>query len=160
GVTVNKNYVLTEAAKFYQWGYNVLMVDFRGHGESEGMYTTFGVSETEEVQKAYEFAKSKGNQKIFLYGVSLGAVAILKAVPEKNLQPAGIIAEMPFDNLHNHFKSRATQVGFPRQPFAFLVTFWAGIENGYNGFRHSVVKYSKEVRCPVLLQWGEKDWLV
>lgn len=157
GITVNKSYLLKEAMVFHELGYNVLMIDFRGHGKSDGSTTSFGVDETEEVHEAFEFAKKQGNQEIILYGMSLGAVVIMKAVADKIVQPAAIIGEMPFGSLQDHLKSRAKVVGFPAQPFGFLVTLWMGVENGYNGFNHKTTGYAKKLNCPVLLQWGEND---
>src|SRR5215208_5493819 len=113
GIAGNKTCVEKEAAMFRVWGYNVLLVDFRGHGKSGGNTTTFGVKETEEVQKAFEFARVKGNKKVILYGVSFGASVCIKAVSENKFQPAAVIADMPFGTLHNHFQSRARTLGFP-----------------------------------------------
>lgn len=157
GITANKAFLVHEAARFKQWGYNILLVDLRAHGKSGGAVTSFGVKETEEVQKAFAFAKEKGNNKIILYGVSMGAVVIIKAVAENKVQPAAIIADMPFASLQDHLKARARVLGFPSEPFAFLVTMWIGFERGYNGFNNNVVLYAKQVKCPVLLQWGERD---
>ena len=35
-----------------------------------------------------------------------------------------------------------------------------GLQNSYNGFNHSTYGYAKGVSCPVLLQWGAKDYYV
>ena len=51
-------------------------------------------------------------------------------------------------------------LGFPQQPFAFLTTFWVGIERGFNGYKHNTTRYMKDVHCPVLMQWGTKDALI
>jgi len=157
GYTANKGMLINEAEQFRSWGYNVLLIDFRAHGNSSGNKTSFGVKETEEVEKAFKFAQSKGNSKILLYGVSLGSVVIMKAVAENKVRPIGIVADMPFGSLEHHLEARARIIGFPSQPFAFLVTMWTGIENGYNGFGHDTYAYAKKVGCPVLLQWGEVD---
>jgi alpha-beta hydrolase superfamily lysophospholipase len=157
GYTANKSFLLNEAALFKQWGYTVLLIDFRGHGESDGGTTTFGVEEADDVEKAFGFAKERGNKNIILYGVSMGAVAVFKAASEKDIQPTAIIADMPFASLKDYLKSRARVVGFPSQPFAFLVTLWIGIERGYNGFSHQAGRYAKAINCPVLLEWGERD---
>jgi uncharacterized protein len=156
GYTTNKSFLLNEAALFKQWGYNVFLVDFRGHGASTG-HTTFGSQETDEVQQAFSFAKALGNKNIILYGVSMGAAVVLKATAEQKVQPTAIIADMPFASLQDHYKARARIIGFPSQPFAFLVTLWTGIENGYNGFDNAPVLYAKKITCPVLLEWGTKD---
>ena len=64
---------------------------------------------------------------------------------------------MPFASLQDHLKARARVLGFPEQPFAFLVTFWLGIEQGFNGFNHKTTRYVKKIKCPVLMQWGQLD---
>jgi len=160
GITVNKSYVSSEAALCRSYGYNVLLVDFRAHGRSGGNNSTFGMKETDEVQQAFNWAKGKGNAKIILYGVSLGAGVCLKAISENKVAPVAMVADMPFGTLHHHFQSRARVLGFPAEPFASLVTMWIGIERGYNGFRHNVASYAKNVHCPVLVQWGAKDQYV
>jgi uncharacterized protein len=157
GITNSKDIMLKEAEQFRSQGYNILLVDFRAHGNSEGNKSSFGVKETDEIEKAFAFARSKGNKNILLYGSSLGSVVIFKAVAEKRLQPKAIIADMPFGSLQDHLKARARVLGFPSEPFAFLVTLWIGIENGYNGFHHDTYDYSKKISCPVLVQWGDRD---
>lgn len=160
GYTANKSFVADEAAMFKQWGYSVLLFDLRGHGKSGGNTTTFGMKETDELQKAFEFAKQSGNAKIIVYGVSLGSGVCMKAVAENKIQPDAIIADCPFGNLHQHFKRRAALLGFPSEPFASLITLWIGIEKGFNAFQHDNRSYAKRVNCPALVEWGEKDRFV
>jgi alpha-beta hydrolase superfamily lysophospholipase len=157
GINANKAFLLDEAYEFRFEGYNVLMVDFRGHGDSEGNTTTIGYRESEEVKLAYDFIRSQGDSNIFLYGVSLGAVVVAKAVSEYGLQPAALILDMPFASLQSYLKNRARSLGFPGQPFAFLTTFWIGLERGFNGYGHKTTRYLEETNCPVLLQWGTLD---
>lgn len=157
GVSANKSYMLYEAASFRQMGYRVMLVDFRAHGNSGGFTTTLGRNETEEVKLAFDYIKGKGEKNIFLWGVSMGAVVVARSVAEEGLTPAGIIMELPFASLQSHLKARARVLGFPQQPFAFLVTGWIGIERGFNGYRHSTVTYAKKINCPVLVQYGARD---
>jgi hypothetical protein len=157
GITACKDVLLKEAEQFKAWGYNTLLIDFRAHGNSGGNKGSFGVKETDEVENAFRFAQSKGNKNILLYGSSLGSVAIFKAVAENKVAPTAIIADMPFGSLQDHLEARARILGFPSQPFAFLVTLWVGIENGYNGFNNNAYDYSKKLRCPTLVQWGDRD---
>jgi alpha-beta hydrolase superfamily lysophospholipase len=157
GISTNKSYMLPEAYDFRWLGYNVMLVDLRAHGNSGGNYTTAGFKESEEVKLAYDYACQQGNKNIFLFGVSMGAVIVMKAISDYNIQPAGIILEMPFASLHDHLKARARTLGFPEEPFGFLVTFWAGLERGFNGFKHNTCLYAEKVNCPVLMQWGALD---
>lgn len=160
GLSGNKATLLQQAYEFRYWNYNVMLVDTRAHGNSEGSVTTIGFRESEDVKLAYDYVSLQGEKNIYLWGGSMGATMIIKAVADYDLQPKGIIAEMPFGSLHSHIKARIRNMGFPEQPFAFLITFWAGAENGFNGFGFNSIKYAKKIKCPVLLQYGLKDGLV
>jgi alpha-beta hydrolase superfamily lysophospholipase len=160
GITGHKDQFLEEANEFRYWGYNVMLVDFRAHGNSGGHTTTIGFRESEEVKLAYDFVSQKQQKRIFLYGSSLGAVVVAKAVSDYQLQPAGIILEMPFESLQSYLKDKARTLGFPQQPFGFLATFWISVERGFNGFKHQTATYAKNIHCPVLMQWGAMDQFV
>lgn len=160
GVTSNKSAVLTEANEFRYYGYNVLLLDFRGHGESGGTTTTLGVKEAEDVKLAWDFVKQQGETNIILWGTSMGAVAICNAISKYKIQPAGAILEAPFESLQYHLKGRARTLGFPSQPFGFLVTGWMGIERNFNGYKHKTTRFAKDITCPVLVQWGARDTYV
>lgn len=163
GLSQNKATKLSEAYEFRYNGYNVMMVDFRAHGNSEGNKTTVGYRESEEVRLAFDYAVKNGDRTVFLWGTSMGAVAITKAIAEYDIEPAGVILEMPFASLKSHIGARVRSngfSGFPEKPFAFLVTFWTGIERGYSAFKFKTNTYAAKVNCPVLLQWGAKDNMV
>lgn len=159
GLMGNKGDVLDEATAFRELGYNVMMIDNRNHGNSTGNFTTIGYKESEEVKLAWDRLMQSDEKNIFLWGASMGAVEVLKAVSDYQLKPSGIILEMPFLSLQSHLEGRARSVGFPKQPFAFLTAFWIGVERGFNGFGFRSVKYAKNIHCPVLEQYGEKDEL-
>ncbi len=157
GITANKSTLIDEASEFRYWGYDVLLVDLRGHGGSEGNTTTIGYRESEEVKLAYDFISQKRKGGIFLYGISLGAVVVAKGISEYALQPTGVILDMPFASLQTYLENKARTLGFPSQPFAFLTTFWIGVERGFNGYGHKTSRYLKDIQCPMLLQWGSRD---
>jgi pimeloyl-ACP methyl ester carboxylesterase len=48
-------------------------------------------------------------------------------------------------------------IGFPEGPFGVFVTFWASIEQGFNGFTQDTYKYVQKINCPVLIQCGATD---
>lgn len=160
GVTTNKGRVLPEAEEFRTTGYNVMLVDFRGHGNSSGNATSLGVREAQDVKLAYEHVSRNAGGDIILWGSSMGAVSITKAIADYNLKPSKVILEMPFATLQSHLQARARLSGFsgfPEKPFAFFVTGWMGIENGFNGYKHRTLSYARKVQMPVLLQWGAQD---
>ena len=157
GLSSNKGFVLSEAYEFLSMGYNTLLIDMRAHGQSSGTANSLGVKEAEEVKLAYDFIKKEGEKNIVLWGMSMGAVIITKAVYDYNISPQKIILEMPFERLQDHLRARARVLGFPDEPFGFFVTLWTGIEQGYWGFGHRTTKYVRKINCPMLLQWGAED---
>jgi alpha-beta hydrolase superfamily lysophospholipase len=160
GIMANKGMLLAEAAEFRYDGYNVMLVDFRAHGNSGGHTTTIGVKESEEVKLAYDHIAQQGEKNIFLLGVSMGAVVVSKAVADYDLKPSGVLLEMPFASLQSHIRARARLLGFGgfgEKPFGFLVTMWIGLERGFNGFKDQTTSYVAKINCPVLMQWGTAD---
>jgi len=160
GLGGNKSLLMSQAYEFRYFGFNVLFIDLRAHGNSGGNTTTLGFRESEEIKLAYEYIFKKSEKRIFLYGISLGAVVVAKAIYDYNLAPSGIILDMPFGSLKKLLEGRARILGFPEEPFGVLVTFWSGIERGFNGFRHNTIRYAKKINCPVLMQYGALDRLV
>ena len=157
GLNNSKSSSIQESNEFRFMGYNVMLVDFRAHGNSEGDVTTIGWKESKDVKVAYDWLVQKGEDKIFLWGFSMGSVAVLKATAENNLKVKGVILEMPFGSLLQHMKGRAPTFGFPKQPFGLFVTFWTGVRRGFNGFSFNMTKYAEQLNCPVLYQWADKD---
>lgn len=160
GLSGNKNGLIYNAEFFREQHYNVMLADIRAHGESDGARTSIGFYESEEVNLLYDYVQKLGEKNIYLWGGSMGAVMILKATAEYNLSPKGIIAEMPFESLRSHIQSRLNIIGFPAEPFASLITFWIGVQQGFWGFGFNSSEYSKKIKCPVLLMCGNKDQLV
>jgi pimeloyl-ACP methyl ester carboxylesterase len=153
----NKAGILKEAESFFNLNYNVLMVDFRSHGNSSGNICTIGFYEARDVKAAYDYVGSTGETNIILYGISLGAAAEMKAVKDYNLRPTKMILEMPFGSLLEAVKGRCRIMGVPTEPTSTLLTFWGGLERDFWAFDHNPEDYAKSIKCPVLLQWGEKD---
>lgn len=152
-----KSSLLAEAAEFRKLGFNTVLLDFRAHGASGGNNCTIGYKESEDVKLVYEHIKNSGENNIVLYGVSLGAATITKAVHEFQLQPSHIILDMPFASLSDAVTGRLNIMGLPPQPLGAMLGFWGGTMNGFWAFNHNPYQYVRSVKCPVLLQRGEKD---
>ena len=149
--------IIKEAEAFYNIGYNVLMIDFRAHGNSDGSVCAIGYVEDKDVKAAYNYVQAKGEKNIILYGISLGAATIMKAISDYDLKPSKLILEMPFGSLMDATKGRLHIMHLPQQPLATLLTFWGGAEQGFWAFDHKPWDYATKINCPVLLQWGIND---
>lgn len=150
---------LPEANYFHQLGYNTFLIDFRAHGGSGGHACSIGYKETEDLLAAWRFVKNKGenDNRITLWGMSMGAAVILKGVPEFDLHPGCVILEAPFASLTDAVNSRMRSVHIPNYPFTPLLTFWGGIEQGFWGFDFEPYRYAEKITCPALMCWGRHD---
>jgi len=146
-----------EAEAFHKLGYNTFQLDFRAHGNSGGNTCTIGYDESEDIKLAYDFIKNKGEKNTVLWGISMGASAITKAVKDYALTPEKIILEMPFGTIKDAAAGRLKMMGLPPQPLATLITFWGGIEHGFWAFSMKPQEYASSIKCPLLLQWGRND---
>ncbi len=109
------------AALEYRYGCNVMLFDYRGHGDSEAIPTSGGNAEVRDLHSAVRVAASQpetlaGN--IFIHGFSMGAAIALLLPPQPEV--AGIIADSPYarldDMLHRIITSqlRAGSDAWPR----------------------------------------------
>ncbi|MBL0145798.1 MAG: alpha/beta hydrolase [Chitinophagaceae bacterium] len=146
-----------EAYAFRKMGYNTFQLDFRAHGNSQGNTCTIGYDESEDVKLAYDFIKSKGEKNIILWGISMGASTITKAVNDYSLTPQKIILEMPFGTIEDAVEGRIKMMHLPPQPISTLITFWGGVEHGFWAFNMKPQEFAKKITCPTLLQWGIND---
>ncbi|MBS1510061.1 MAG: alpha/beta hydrolase [Bacteroidetes bacterium] len=146
-----------EAAAFRQMGYNTFQLDFRAHGASQGNTCTIGYYESEDVELAYRFIKDKGEKNIVLWGISMGAATITKAINDYAIHPSKIILEMPFGSILDAAEGRLRMMHLPGEPFGRLLIFWGGVEHGFWAFNMKPEAYVKKISSPVLLQWGRND---
>lgn len=157
GYTGKKSDMLDEAERFNEFGYNTLLVDFFGSGDSDGNTTTLGFYEAYDVVNAFEYVKKQSSGKIILFGASMGAVSILKAVSAFKLEPDGIILECPYGKLITTVRNRFKVMGVPSFGLAEMLVFWGGIQNGYWGFSMNAIHFANNIHVPVLIFHGAKD---
>ena len=153
----SKATMLDKAAVFQQMHYNTLLPDFMGTGGSEGTLTTIGYHEAAEVKTCVDYLSEKGEKNIILFGTSMGAAAIMKAMQDDSLKVGAVILECPFGTMLKTVQNRFKMLGVPAFPMAQLLVFWGGAENGFNAFDHNPEQYAGSIKCPALLIYGAKD---
>ncbi|MFH1037207.1 MAG: alpha/beta fold hydrolase [PVC group bacterium] len=158
GYAGEKSSLLPEARAFQELGLSILLVDFRGSGESSESYTTFGFDEAEDVAAAVRYARENLSfSRLILFGRSMGSAAILRAVHSLGIKPDAVIVESVFDTMLNTVRNRFDSMGIPSFPGAELIVYWGGKQNGFSGFEHNPVDYAEAVSCPILFLHGSDD---
>jgi alpha-beta hydrolase superfamily lysophospholipase len=100
GYRVDRAMLRPVAALEYQEGVNVLLFDFRGHGESAMVPISGGNAETRDLMAALELAAAQPETipgKLLIHGFSMGAAVALLVAPQCGV--AGIIADSPYARL-------------------------------------------------------------
>ncbi|NQZ35943.1 MAG: alpha/beta hydrolase [Crocinitomicaceae bacterium] len=157
GFSSEKSSLLEQSDLFNDLGYSTLLVDFMGSGGSEGNQTTIGFMESEQVKTSFEYIIEKNVENVYLYGSSMGSVAIMKSINDHKIKPKGVILECPFGTMSQTVSARFRNMGVPSFPMASLLVFWGGVQNSFWAFGHNPTEYAKKIKCPTLLLYGAKD---
>lgn len=156
GYLGQKSSLIDNAFLFNKMGYNTILVDFRASGNSDGNFTTIGYLEAENVKSVYEYAKEKYSN-ITLYGISMGAASIMRAISIYNLESQKVILECPFSTMKQTIRNRFERFHVPTFILVDLLTFWGGKIHGFDAFSHNPVDYSKDIHVKTLLMSGDED---
>ena len=165
GYSSEAKYMATYAKYYHeQLGYNVLMPDARGHGQSEGNYIGFGWSERlDYVKWISSIVEGKGqNAEIVLHGVSMGGATVLMTSGEQlSSQVKAIVADCGYTSakavLTYQLKRMYHLPSFPIIPSTSLLT---KIRAGYSFAEASALEQVKKAEVPILFIHGEKDTFV
>jgi len=87
------------AIRLSNQGYDIWFFDSRAHGKSEGVYTTYGFYEKEDISSIINQIKKTSNTKIGIWGNSLGGAIAIQAL-EYDKRIDFRIIESTFSDLH------------------------------------------------------------
>ena len=99
------------AALEYAHGANILLFDYRGHGESMLVPTTCGNAEVNDLVAAVDVAASQPQTslgQVYIHGFSMGAAVAILLPPHPAV--AGIIADSPYARLDEMIRMIITQI--------------------------------------------------
>ena len=151
-----------QARECFKRGYNVLIVDERSHGKSEGKYITYGEKEHKDVLSWVDYVSQNFKEKeIYLYGLSMGATSICVASPNlDNTKVKAIIIDSAFTNINDLIGNISTKRKIPKPlifgGMKFLAKHLAGIN--FNSF--DTKESLKENKIPTFFVQGTNDIVV
>ena len=144
-------------------GHNLLLVDQRAHGKSQGRTITFGIKERYDVLNWVEYALQRfgPDTNILLFGISMGASTVLMAselpLPENG---KGIIADCPYSSPTKIIRAVGRKMRIPA-PVATVFS-WVGakVYGGFDLGETDPVRAVRQAKVPILLIHGEADGFV
>lgn len=148
--------------EFYRsFGLNILLIDNRSHGESEGKYICFGMKERYDIKDWCRFLCEKNPDcKIVISGISMGAtIALLAAaLPDMPKNLAGITADCGFTSPRDEFiHVLKTSMKIPVFPALNIVEFVIKRKAGFSFSDASTVDAVKKIQVPIIFIHGEAD---
>ena len=147
----------------FQMGQNVLLIDERAHGKSQGKSITFDIKERLDLLCWIDYALDRfgADTKILLYGVSMGGATVVMAseleLPE-NVK--GIVADCPYSAPLDVILSVGKQQGYPVKLIKPFVILGAKVYGGFDVRETSGAEAVKHAKVPILILHGEDDTFV
>ena len=146
---------------YREQGYNILMVDQRSHGQSEGKAITMGIRERHDCVKWVEYAIERFGPevKILLGGISMGAATVMMAAELLQDCPnvKGILADCGYSTVEGVMKETIRQMKLPTGPSWQLLKLGAKVYGGFDLDEASAVESLKHSKLPIVFIHGEAD---
>ena len=165
GVGDNREGMRGFAELFLSKGYAVLLPDSRGQGESGGQFSTYGVKESDDVHRWFEWLASQEHPRCtFGMGESMGAAILLQSVREET-RFCALVAESSFANIRHiayvrvgQFVGTGTWLGkIALRPAVELAFLYGRITRGVSLTDASPEDAVVGSRVPILLVHGLAD---
>lgn len=149
---------------YHENGSNLLLVDQRGHGKSEGEYICYGIKERYDCVKWTEYIRDLYGESlpVYLDGLSMGCSTVLMACGlDLPSNVRGVIADCGFTSpwdifyylIHRKYR-------LPAFPFLQIADFICRHRAGF-GFKDvSTLDVMAKIKVPVLFVHGGNDYFV
>ncbi len=165
GFTSRAVHNASHAKFFHEQGYEVLLLDLRAHGESEGKYVGFGILDRFDTLEWIRYARERFGKdiRIVLHGTSMGGTTVLMALglPEVQEAVSAVIADCAFTSPGEIFSHVIRKdYHLPPEPIIRVNGLYSRILSGYRFDEYSTLDALKDNRVPVLFVHGKEDKFV
>lgn len=152
---------------FYKNGFNILIVNQRRHGKSEGKYSTYGFYEKYDVNMWIEYLKSRfGNDIILgLHGESMGAGTVMETIP-LNDSIKFVIEDCGYSNFHELIGFQITHAYKNRlvrkilSPSLIFANFFMKTKAKFSMKKIVPIDIVSSTSLPMMFIHGKEDYFV
>jgi pimeloyl-ACP methyl ester carboxylesterase len=150
------------APPYQKADFNVLVVDTRCHGKSDGTYNTIGVKESSDIIAWSKFVNERfGNEEVWYHGICIGTASAIFAMINRECPDfvKGFVTEGCFVSFRETFKRHMIADKRPLFPVLDLVMLHINHHTGTNVYTDKPIRAIKKLKkdARVLFLYGEKD---
>lgn len=159
GRTESLRYGYYFAKPYVESGYNLLVIDQRAHGDSDGKYNTVGFDEHRDVIAwAGYLHDCFGVRSVVLHGICIGASCALFAMtaPHTPDYLTAMVAEGMYPTFYDSFKNHMIALKKPTFPFMAFINLWMRLCTGYS-MKHGPIHVIHDYKKPLLMLHGKED---
>lgn len=148
---------------YMELGLDLLVIDQRAHGQSEGRYICFGVKESRDVADWCRWLEREfPGRPVVLGGLSMGATSVLLAAGSGELPSnvRGVVADCGFSDCGGEFAHVLRQMGLPARLIMKAAEPMCRRRLGFGFWDHSTVQAAARMKLPVIFFHGAEDGFV
>ena len=150
------------AEPYRRAGFNVLVVDTRCHGHSQGIYNTIGVKESGDVLAWAKLMHERfAYSQVWIHGICIGTSSGIFALthPDRPDYLKGLVTEGCYVSLRETFKRHMIAEKRPLFPVLDQVMYLVNKHTGTNVYRQKPIRQIKKMPadCRVLFLYGKQD---
>lgn len=163
GYTANLHISAQYIDLFQKERFNILMVDQRRHGESEGEFSTYGFKEKYDAKAWVDLLTQRYGEEIIigLHGQSLGGGTVLEYLSIAQPNVKFVIADCPYSDLTQLIHYQITVLNkAPAFPLMSLVNRLLARKAGFRLEQVSPIKAVESSLLPVMFIHGTEDTYV
>lgn len=160
GRTESLAYSYYFAEPYRKAGFNVLVIDMRATGFSDGKYYSLGYKEYRDVIKWGQLLHDRfGNESVFLHGICIGAQTAVFTVTAEECPDYfnGLCVDGMFKNFFETFKNHMKERSKPIFPVCYQVMLIHYILTGAKGISNGPYKAVKKLQKPILFIYTTRD---
>ncbi len=158
----NHKHMYPFAGFFLDNGYNVLMVDQRAAGDSEGSWLTMGTAESADIALwTQEIARRNPDSKITLFGVSMGAATAMLAAARSDIaNVTSLVEDCGYSNVVDIINLFNDVILHQDQSTVDMMMPVSESLTGYNLEDAAPINSISAAKMPTLFITGSKDSVV
>jgi esterase/lipase len=160
GRTEGCKYSYYFAEPYRRAGYNVLVIDNRAHGLSDGKYNCLGLKEYADIIAWGKFLhEEKKNRQIVLHGICIGSATALYTLIAENCPDyiAGMVADGMYTDFKETTKNHMIEQNRPIFPCLSLFMWFFKLFTKEDAVKNGPIRVIDKLKKPILFIYSKED---